>query len=204
MGLFKNLPQFFPWALLVILMIHFPGSCKAIDCLECGDFDQTLGLHSMFPCMVQPVHVDGNCTVGQCSQYRVSDKEQILIIVNRCNIPETCESQLGFGKEVGCKSISGKMYKEKCEGLGIPVMMIGQGGGDGTTTTEATTVAARNGEIKEMKDDWHVEYCVCSGENCNNQFLAPSKNYGNSLKGLEVTGSGLVMMMMMTASALNL
>lgn len=193
MGQLKNLSKFFPWALVIILMIHFPLSCKGSECLDCYDFDQSIGLKSNLNHSCENptgVRTDYNCTTNQCYQYKVIEKEknQILIFIDGCARPEPCQTELKFGKEKGCKSVSGKEYKGKCQGLGIPasvMMELGAGGGGG---------------MKEMKDDWTVEYCVCSGDFCNNKIMSPPKNEGNCLNGLDVTGNGLVMMIMMTVA----
>ncbi len=98
---------------------------------------------------------------------------------------------------MGCKSVSGKMYKEKCQGFGI--LQSRQGDEDGSPMApepEPTVATPGGGEIKRLKDDSTVKYCMCEGKNCNHDNV--SINGGNSLKGLEVTGNGLVLIMIMT------
>lgn len=127
--------------------------------------------------------------VDECSQYKVLDQDQILIIMNYCNVISPCQKELDFGKQEGCKTVSGKEYKAKCQGLGIAE--VPQDDGD------EMMPGTGSGAMIEIKDDWIVEFCVCKGDNCNNKVLQnPHPNGGNSMKTRGVTGSNVIMMMM--------
>ncbi len=140
--------------LVVITLPCLLDFCEASQCHTCHDGGIPIAPDDYSPsCKENNNDISQSCgdEVDQCAQFKAFENGKTVVLSKGCNWPRSClEQTFRVGKEVGCKTIQGKEYNEKCPGR-PSLRKFRNGTGTGPE---------KPGEIVEIKNEWTVEWCV--------------------------------------------
>ncbi len=185
----SKLSQGVTLAILFVTLVSIPGICEAAICNVCTDGD--------IP--IYPIDLQGLCIENHekttvcggedketlCAQFKITDSEETIMTSKGCNRPSHCfQQKFGVGRQIGCTTITGKDYNKMCPGAHQSEVKL-------SNSTD---------EKPNIQNEWTLEWCVCSEDNCNKADIS---NGGTCVwSSLKWSGKGswlaIIIMMMIT------